>query len=58
MKAGLTPETWRLGSSATEPATWQPLACPRTAGTAMTSADLEALGREHRGKCLKAMQCL
>lgn len=57
VKARLTPETWRLeiisdGSAHLEK--------PRTLadGTAIELKDLEALGRRHGVKFLKAMQCL
>ena len=60
MKAGLTPETWRLEVVPDEPP-WKPTlarAFRKDDGTALTLGDLEALFRERPVRCIKTMQCL
>lgn len=60
MKAGLTPETWRLEVVPDDPP-WRPTlarALRRDDGTALTLGDLEALFRERPVRCIKTMQCL
>ena len=60
MKAGLTPETWRLEVVPDEPP-WRPTLARtlrKDDGTALTLGDLEALFRERPVRCVKTMQCL
>ena len=60
IKAGLTPETWRLEVVPDEPP-WQPTLARtlrKDDGTALTLGDLEALFRERPVRCVKTLQCL
>ena len=60
IKAGLTPETWRLEVVPDDPP-WRPTLARtfrKDDGTAMTLDDLEALFRERPVRCIKTMQCL
>src|SRR3954467_9751190 len=60
MKAGLTPETWRLEVVPDEPP-WQPTlakTCRKDNGTALALTDLDALFQDRPVRCIKTMHSL
>jgi DMSO/TMAO reductase YedYZ molybdopterin-dependent catalytic subunit len=60
IKAGLTPETWKLEIVGDEPP-WQPTllkTCRIADGTAVTFKDLEELFKARPVRCIKILQCL
>jgi len=60
VKAGLTPETWKL-EIVPDDAPWKPAllkTCTIADGTAITMKDLEALYQARPIRCIKTLQCL